>query len=215
MVACEGLRSSEHGKLYFGDAQDSPAFKVCRHGELMGIGSVATTMISQFLSRFALGWCGSTQLHTVKPPHLNKTTSRNARFQGRMMEPTILKKWLRVLCAFTCSSTHPRVALKQGKKNTLTSHGLAMTGAFNSLERFWSMACAVFSVWKWQRMGSGWGATSYQAGRGSWPMAKGSSGNGSKHGEPVDRENFIALSAQHKLGVNGFKTNVLLLWSGG
>ena len=90
-----------------------------------------------------------------------------------------------------------------------------MTGAFNSLERFWSMACAVFSVWKWQRMGSGWGATSYQAGRGSWPMAKGSSGNGSKHGEPVDRENFIALSAQHKLGVNGFKTNVLLLWSGG
>lgn len=76
--------------------------------------------------------------------------------------------------AFTCSSTDPRVALKQGNKNTLTSHGLAtMTGAFNSLERFWSMACAVFSVWKWQRMGSGWGATSYQAGRGSWPMALG------------------------------------------
>lgn len=48
---------------------------------------------------------------------------------------------------------------------------------------------------------------------GPWPL--GSSGNGSKHGEPVDRENFIALSAQNKLGVNGFKTNVLLLWSGG
>lgn len=105
MVACEGLSGlSPSGwerlgitaeviwtweTLFWGCPRfPRLAFKVCRHGELDQWLPHAATMISQFLSRFALGWCGSTQLQTVKPPHLNKTTSRNASFQGRMMEPT-------------------------------------------------------------------------------------------------------------------------------
>ena len=44
-------------------------------------------------------------------------------------------------------------------------------------------------------MGSGWGATSYQAGRGPWSMAK-----GLKSGEPVGWENFVAFSAQTQVG---------------